>query len=211
MFKSIITGLALGLGGYMIWRYLNNSDTVTTPDGEGMGWFDGVTGDFMQMSNKVMPASGMRISFNGLAKIKQEEGLMLVRYDDATGKPLAKGQKPQGYPTIGYGHKLGTFEDLWVIAEVEATRLLVSDLVDAESAVNRLVKVPLKQNQYDALVSFVFNVGAGSFSRSTMLKLLNERDYQGAANQFPAWRMSGGVVMAGLVKRRANERALFLA
>ncbi|WP_229407164.1 lysozyme [Methylobacillus flagellatus] len=211
MLKNIITGLALGFGGYMIWRYLNNSDTVTTPDGEGTGWLDGITGDFLQMSNTVMPASGMRISLNGLAKIKQEEGLKLVRYDDATGQPLARGQKAKGYPTIGYGHKLGTFEDLWTITEAEATRLLVSDLVDAESAVNRLVKVPLTQNQYDALVSFVFNVGSGAFSRSTLLKLLNAGDYQGAANQFPAWRMSGGVVMAGLVKRRANERALFLA
>jgi lysozyme len=71
--------------------------------------------------------------------------------------------------------------------------------------------VPLSQNQFDALVDFVFNEGQGNFARSALLKLLNQKNYQAAACQFPAWCMADGQVLPGLVTRRAAERALFEA
>jgi lysozyme len=71
------------------------------------------------------------------------------------------------------------------------------------------VKRPLNQNQWDALVSFVYNVGAGNFISSTMLKLLNQGDYKGAAGEFPKWVHTNGQINPGLVRRRAAERALF--
>jgi hypothetical protein len=73
-----------------------------------------------------------------------------------------------------------------------------------------VVKVPLTQNQFDALVSLVYNIGQTAFSNSTLLKKLNAKDYQGAADQFLRWNKGGGKVMKGLVRRREAERALFL-
>lgn len=70
--------------------------------------------------------------------------------------------------------------------------------------------VPLSQNQFDALVSLVYNIGETAFSNSTLLKKLNAKDYQGAADQFPRWNKGGGQVLKGLVRRRADERDLFL-
>ena len=92
----------------------------------------------------------------------------------------------------------------------QATAWLREDVQWAEAAVGTLVKVPLTQPQFDALVSFVFNVGHGAFGRSTMLSRLNAGDYQGAADQFPAWNRGASGVLPGLVARRAAERALFL-
>ena len=84
------------------------------------------------------------------------------------------------------------------------------DLKRFEASVNNLVKVPLSQNQFDALVSLVYNIGSGNFASSTLLKKLNAKDYAGAAEQFPRWNKGGGKVMKGLVRRRDAERALFL-
>lgn len=206
--RVIVAGCLFGGLAWMVFRGAQGSQ-VDTDDGQAQGWLNGYD-DMMAVAYQVGGNNDMQISLAGLAAIKREEALSLVRYDDATGKALAKGQAVKGYATIGYGHKLGALENYWTITQAEADRLLVSDLSDAEAAVNRLVKVPLTQNQYDALVSFVFNVGGGAFSRSTLLRLLNAKDYAGAAKQFPAWRKSAGVVLQGLVKRRANEMALFL-
>lgn len=206
--RVIVAGCLFGGLAWMVFRGSQGA-AVDTDDGQAQGWLNGYD-DMMAVAYQVGGNNDMDISLAGLAAIKREEKLMLVRYDDATGKALAKGEAVKGFATIGYGHKLGPLENYWTITQAEADRLLVSDLSDAEAAVNRLVKVPLTQNQYDALVSFVFNVGSGSFSRSTLLKLLNAKDYAGAAKQFPAWRKSNGVVMGGLVQRRANEMAMFL-
>lgn len=206
--RVIVAGSLLGMLAWLVFRGSQGA-RVDTDDGQAQGWLNGWD-DMMGVAYQMGSNNNMEISLAGIAAIKREEALRLNRYDDATGQDLKKGQAVKGFATIGYGHKLGPLENYWTITEAEATRLLASDLSDAEAAVNRLVKVPLSQNQYDALVSFVFNVGPGAFGRSTMLKLLNAGDYTGAANQFPAWRKSGGVVMAGLVKRRANERAMFL-
>lgn len=147
----------------------------------------------------------IKISANGLRKIKEFEGLKLTPYKDTAGKL-----------TIGWGHliKLPAEAELLRkegITPEKAEKLLNDDLREAESAVNRLVKAPITGNQYDALVSFVYNIGQGAFSESTMLKHLNNGDYQSAANEFPRWRYAGGEESAGLVKRRAVEQQLFLA
>jgi lysozyme len=117
---------------------------------------------------------------------------------------------PANVWTIGYGHTRGVTENTKQITEPEACDLLKEDLFVFESQVNGVVDVPLKQHQFDALVSFVFNVGAGAFSTSTMLKMINAGNMAGAANQFLRWTKAGGRVLNGLVKRRAAERAMFV-
>jgi lysozyme len=209
--RTIALGLGLGALGWMIFRG-GQGAPVDTDSGEAQPWLNGVDdliGAAYQVSS-VFQGEQMQISLAGLAALKKVEALRLQRYDDATGKPLSPGDTVKGFATIGYGHKLLPNETYWTIDEITATRLLIADLTDAEAAVNNLVKVPLQQNQYDALVSFVFNVGAGAFRRSTLLKRLNAGNYAAAADQFPLWRKSNGVVMAGLVNRRVHERAMFI-
>lgn len=116
---------------------------------------------------------------------------------------------PANVWTIGVGHTNGVTEKSAPISEEEAMALLHEDLEEAASGVNRLVKVPLTQGQFDALVSFVFNLGAGSLASSTLLKKLNASDYLGAAEEFNRWVHGGGKVLPGLVRRRVEERALF--
>lgn len=148
----------------------------------------------------------MKTSPAGIDFIRSREGLRLVAYPDpgsANGLPV----------TNGYGSTRRLDGGPWTvgerITETEAVALLSRDLSDAEAAVNRLVKVPLTQSQFDALVSFVFNVGAGAFERSTLLRVLNSGDYAGAAAQFGRWIYNDGKVMQGLSARRAAERAMF--
>ncbi|WP_425056699.1 lysozyme [Pseudomonas abyssi] len=139
----------------------------------------------------------MRVSQQGLALIKEHEGLRLDAY-----------LCPAKVWTIGYGHTGGVQNGQRITAG-EAERLLLADLQRFEQAVNLGVKVPLTQGQFDALASFAFNVGVGAFRESTLLRLLNHGDYQGAARQFDRWVYGGGQVLPGLVNRRADERALF--
>jgi GH24 family phage-related lysozyme (muramidase) len=139
----------------------------------------------------------MRISPNGIKFIKLEEGLSLTSY-----------LCPAGVWTVGYGHTRHARSGM-KITEAEAEGLLYADLVAFERAVNELVKVPIDQHQFDALVSFVFNVGVSAFSKSTLLKLLNQGDYLGAKEQFLRWNKAGGQVLPGLANRRRRESALF--
>ena len=88
---------------------------------------------------------------------------------------------------------------------------LVHDLAWVEVAVHKYVKVPLNQNQYDALCSFVYNLGATNFKNSTLLKKLNKKDYNGAANELPRWNKQKGKVLRGLTIRRQLEKDLFLS
>lgn len=148
----------------------------------------------------------MRLSDVGLAHLKSFEGLRLEAYPDpgsANGLPI----------TIGYGSTRTMGGAAWMlgdrITEAEAAQLLRRDAAVAEAAVNRLVTVPLTQAQFDALVSFAFNVGAGAFESSTLLRLLNAGDYAGAATQFDRWVNNDGKKLAGLVRRRAAEREMF--
>jgi len=140
----------------------------------------------------------LTLSPTGLALIQSFEGLRLRAYRDATGKP-----------TIGYGSTKGVRLGM-VWTPEQATARLREDVAEAEAAVRRLVTVPLSQGQFDALVSFTYNLGAGKLAASTLLDLLNLCDYAGAANQFPRWIKAGGKNLRGLVRRRAEERALFL-
>jgi lysozyme len=142
----------------------------------------------------------MKTSPKGIALIKSAEGLRLKAYPDpGTG----------GLPwTIGYGSTLGVTRTM-IITEAQAELMLAADLVRFERAVERLVQVPLTQGQFDALVSFTYNVGEGNFTKSTLLRKLNAGDSEGAAEQFSRWVNAGGKVLPGLVKRRAAERALF--
>jgi lysozyme len=117
---------------------------------------------------------------------------------------------PAGVPTIGWGHTRGVkLGDRCSVQQADVW--LSQDLEDAAAGVAQLVRVPLTQGQFDALVSFVFNLGVRRLAESTLLILLNKGDYKGAADQFRLWVHSGGAVLAGLVKRRAAEAALFLA
>lgn len=117
---------------------------------------------------------------------------------------------PAGVWTIGYGHTGPDVEKGMRISQSAALLLLEADIQPAASAVRAAARVKLNQNQFDALVSFVFNVGAGAFGDSTLLGLLNKGDFAGAAEQFGRWNKSGKVVLPGLVRRRAAERELFL-
>lgn len=144
----------------------------------------------------------MNISQNGVNLIKRYEGLRLKAY-----KPV----KTEKYWTIGYGHYGADVKEGMEITEKHAEELLRQDLKKFEGYVNSYVKVELTQNMYDSLVSFTYNCGAGSLKSSTLLKLLNKGDYKGAAGQFEKWTKGGGKVLPGLVKRRKEEKELFLS
>ena len=118
-------------------------------------------------------------------------------------------------PTIGYG-STWTFDGSRVtlhhpsITEDEAEILLLREIRNSEKAVDRLIQVDLNENEFSALCSFVYNLGSGNLQSSTLRAKLNRTDYEGAANEFPKWRRAGGRILAGLVRRRAAEKALFL-
>nr|WP_145550345.1 lysozyme [Variovorax boronicumulans] len=135
-------------------------------------------------------------------QIAKHEGLRLVAYPDP-----GTGGEPW---TIGVGHAGGVKKGDKITHE-QAMRLLADDLATAEAAVSGAVRVALNQNQLDALVSLVFNIGADAFRSSTLLRLLNMGDYRGAADQFPRWTRASGEILPGLKRRRDEERALFLS
>lgn len=115
---------------------------------------------------------------------------------------------PAGVPTIGYGHTYGVRLGR-TISQAEADVLLDHDYQDSIEAVEELIKVPLSENQIEALASFVFNLGRGKLIGSTLRKKLNQGDYKGAAEEFDKWVFAGGKKLNGLIARRAAEKALF--
>jgi lysozyme len=154
------------------------------------------------MSNTVN--SLLVTSEEGLDLIRVSEGLETEAYPDP-------GNRVTGEPwTIGYGHTRGVRRGD-TCTEAQATEWLRADLQAAEGAVRHLVDMPLTQGQFDALASFVFNVGPSAFGNSTLLRLLNGGDYAGAADQFKRWNRGADGVLPGLVIRRAAERDLFLS
>ena len=142
----------------------------------------------------------MKIGKQGLELIKSFEGLELTAYMPT----------PIDVPTIGYGHTK-TVEMGQTITKAKAEALLKQDLAWVEAAVSRHVNVPLTQAQYDALCSFVYNLGSTNFRRSTLLKRLNEGNYQDAADELLRWNRQGPNVLRGLTRRREAERALFMS
>lgn len=136
----------------------------------------------------------------GLRLIKEFEGLRLAKYLDAVGKW-----------TIGYGHLILPNEnyDQPISLDV-ANALLRADLKRTEEGVRNSVTVTINQNQFDALVSFAFNLGVGNLKNSTLLRLLNEGNIFAAADQFLRWNKAGGRELPGLTRRRRAERDLFI-
>lgn len=120
----------------------------------------------------------LKVSQNGIDFIKAEEGLRLKVYKDIA-----------GYSTIGYGHKLTKREvgKLNVITKAEAETLFMGDIWMPTMFINATVRVPLTQNQFDALASWIFNFGVGRFDRSTLLKVLQQGDFKAAANEILKW------------------------
>jgi len=149
----------------------------------------------------------MKTSAAGRLAITEREGLRLKAYPDP-----ATGGEPW---TIGVGHTSAAgapkvFKGLTITAK-EADDILSRDLATFEKAVATAVKVPLNQNEFDALVSLAFNIGAGAFQKSTLVKELNAGNRYGAASQILRWNRANGKVMKGLTKRREAERAQFLS
>jgi len=158
----------------------------------------------------------MRISNAGLNIVKEFEGYVrALPNGDCEAYRCLVGRRKDGTPiydgkwTIGWGCTEGIKEGMvWTRAQAEAG--LRREIEKSERQVTRVVTVPLNQNQFDALVSFDYNVGDGALEKSTVLRRLNAGDYAGAANAFAMWNKSQGVVVPGLVSRRAKEAALFL-
>lgn len=141
----------------------------------------------------------MKTSQKGIDFIKRHEALRLNAYLDAV-----------GVWTIGYGHTK-TAKKGMAITEAEAEKLLVNDLKTAEEEINSH-NLPLKQHQFDALVSFVFNVGTGAFRTSTLLKRIKEDvNHPDIPNQFNRWVYGNGKVLPGLVRRRNDEAKLYFS
>lgn len=140
-----------------------------------------------------------QINGEGFKLLTTFEGCELTAYDDGG-----------GVWTIGYGHTGNDVFPGLTISQTQAEELLRIDLEKFESFVEDAVEVQLNDNQFSALVCVCFNVGPGGFGDSTLLRLLNERNYQGAANQFPVWNKVNGEPWLGLTRRRLAERSLFL-
>lgn len=146
----------------------------------------------------------MKTSDKGINLIKQFEGFGPKPY-----------KCPAGYPTIGYGHVIKKNEIFKQLSEEQATQLLQKDLKEYEDGVDNLVKVKLTQNQFDALVSLVYNIGMTAFSKSTLLKLLNSNDYENASKEILKWNKitvrGKKKISSGLSKRRQSEYSLFIS
>ncbi|MEM9993394.1 MAG: lysozyme [Acinetobacter pittii] len=158
--------------------------------------------DLNKVVDKLAPG-GKTTSDVGVDLISDFEGTRTTSYDDGVGV-WTIGTGTTVYPN-GVKVKKGDTCTL-----EQAKSYIKHDLAKFEKTVNESVTVPLTQNQFDALVSLTYNIGSGAFKGSTLLKLLNKADYQGAADQFLVWKKAGGKVLPGLVRRRAAERALFL-
>ena len=139
----------------------------------------------------------MKTAQKGLELIKHFEGCELTAY-----------KCPAGVWTIGYGHIKGVSEGMTITQE-QAEQMLLDELVEYENYINELVSVDLSQNQFDALVSWVYNLGPSNLRSSTLLKVLNSGDYNGVPAQIMRWNKAGGKVLEGLTRRREAEALLF--
>jgi lysozyme len=146
---------------------------------------------------KVFTWSNMNIGQRGIEIIKHFEGCELEAY-----------KCPAGVWTIGYGHIKGVSEGMSITQE-QAEQMLLDELKEYENYINELVVVDLSQNQFDALVSWVYNLGPANLKSSTLLKVLNSGDYAGVPAQIERWNKAGGKVLEGLIRRRLAESSLF--
>jgi lysozyme len=145
-----------------------------------------------------MGVNNFTYSATGLSLTEGFEGCKLTAYRDQV-----------GVLTIGYGHTGADVTPDLTITEDQAQQLLAQDVSGASDCVNRVVTVEVNQNQFDALVDFVFNLGAGAFTGSTLLRDINAGDFASAAAQLLKWDHAGGVVVPGLLRRRQAEADLF--
>lgn len=139
----------------------------------------------------------MNISQEGLSLIKKFEGCELEAYKCAA-----------GVWTIGYGSTKGVNEGD-TITQNEADELLLEEMHEYEGYINDMVTSDLKQYEFDALVSWVFNLGPSNLSSSTLLQKLNNKDNEDVPNQIKRWNKAGGKVLQGLVRRREAEALLY--
>ena len=139
----------------------------------------------------------MKTGTKGIDLIKHFEGCELDAYKCAA-----------GVWTIGYGHIKGVTSDS-VITQEQAEQMLVEELNEYEGYINNMVTVPLSQNQFDALVSWVYNLGGGNLKASTLLKVVNSGEFNGVPEQIMRWNKAGGKVLEGLTRRRQAEADLF--
>ncbi len=140
----------------------------------------------------------MKTSQNGIDLIKKFEGFSAIPYKCMAGKL-----------TIGYGHVIKHYENYKKLTTEEAEEILKKDVEFVENFINKNVSKKLNQNQFDALVSLVFNIGVGNFGASTLLKYLNSCEFEKAANEFDRWIYVKKVKSKGLAKRRKMEKELF--
>ena len=139
----------------------------------------------------------MNISNEGISLIKKFEGCELESYQDAV-----------GVWTIGYGHTKNVKEGM-TISKEQADNMLLNELDEYCEHVEKAVDVTLKQNEFDALVSWTYNLGPTNLNDSTMLKVLNNKDFEEVPNQIKRWNKAGGKVLDGLIRRREAEALLF--
>lgn len=162
----------------------------------------------------------MKMSDNGINMLKKLEGSVTknnkhIIYDDKTGKPVNTNKPLPRGATIGYGHLIKQGEYFKNgISEAKATELLRADIATAERAVKDNITVPLTQNQFDALTSLAYNIGAKNFANSTVVKYVNNPDlkdntYPTPESAWKTWNKSGGHVITGLSNRRNQEWNMF--
>ena len=157
------------------------------------------------------------LSLNGQHELRNLERLRLEVYDDRTGKTLRPGQKPIGYPTVGYGHKLPKDWEHTLyaggISRDKAEELFQNDLHHFERAasdiINPQIQAKLNQNQKDALLLFIFNIGIGNFSKSTARKVLNASIFSLVPGAMKMWVRDDFGINSGLITRREHEAGLF--
>jgi lysozyme len=143
----------------------------------------------------------MRISSQGIALIKQFEGFSAYPY-----------QCPAGYRTVGYGHVIGaTDQYMYPLDAAEAEAILVADSVLAERAVASLIAIALSQPQFDALVSFTYNMGVAALQRSTLRQVINRGEYGAIEGPWMRWVYAKGRILKGLVARRQAEISLYIS
>lgn len=136
---------------------------------------------------------------------------LIKKYEGFSAKPY---KCSAGVPTIGYGSTFYlngnkvTMKDSPISEEV-ALSILFSVVEDFSKKVEKLLKVSVNQNQFDALVDFAYNLGIGNLQKSTLLKLINNKDFVGASKQFKLWNKANGKALNGLTKRRKEEEELF--
>ena len=164
---------------------------------------DGIVGSKTFESLATNKKQSNNLSDNGMKLLEHFEGLRLEAYLDSAGIYTI------GFGTIKYpnGNKVKLGDK---ITKTQAKEYKLYDLKEFESTIKTSVKVPLTQNQYDALVSLSYNIGSGAFKKSTLLKKLNNGDYKGAAEHFLVWNKVNSKRVQGLVNRREAERNLFL-